>query len=568
MRFYRFIIFAGLLLCVTAFTAACQPEIEQLTKEEVLNQSIEAMKEVQTYNFELDSISKENDSGTLISYLNGTILVDPLKAHIVRTSKVSGATMSAEVYITGGETYYLMDEDSDLWVNVSPDINALGPAEELELILENIDLFNFIEDNNGYRFTISTSEEGLHPLWQGLFPFYYVMDDPLFHTMLYAIRTGNGPSSLNYEMIIDKETFYRTSAMMEYSFNLNIVDDELENKVTEMLYITYDSFNEVEEVNVPDTVIQNAKTYGEILFGERELVDEKSVFHEGVKGNTDGNHLNGSYFATDGEVVYYSNWMQESGIYKWTEDHLEKELISEVLAKDLNVVGDWLYYSDERDGFNVYRMKKDGTEVEKMSDDYAIDLRVIDDWIFYKTNNPLNNKQPLYMVSKDGIKIQLIDDLFRYTVYDNQVIYQKEPKGILYVVEIDEMDEAHLTPKVIDYPTRTFIVEAGWVYYESALDGSKIYRVELDGTKTERLTTYESQGFNVAGDGLYFTNVSKDHSLYRLDLNTLETEQLDDRGSHIHIINGRLYYSKHISALQLGWFQMDLNGMNSERAPF
>ncbi|MFV8827907.1 DUF6612 family protein [Alkalihalobacterium sp. APHAB7] len=572
MRFKQ-LFTTALLLSVLAFFVACEEDSEQLTREEILQHSIEAMKEVQAYSFEMDAITNEADMGTLISYLSGTAKVEPLEAHIKRSSKISGTTMRSEVYITGGETYFLMDEESDLWINVSPEIHALEPAKEIELILENIDLFHFTEDNNGYRFSISTKEDEMLTLWKGLFPFYYVMDDPLFHTMIHTIRTENGPASFTYEMIIDKETFHRTSAMLEYTFSMSILDldaenDEVENKMVETLYISYDALNETDdEVTVPQGVIENAKTYGDILLGDRDPLKEEAGFLTGEKGNSDGNHLNGSYFATDGEAVYYSNWMQESGIYKWTDGQEEKELISDVLAKDLNVMGDWLYYSDERDRFNVYRMKKDGTEVEKVSDDYAIDLRVMDGWIFYKANNPLNNKQSLYMVSEKGVKIQLIDDLFRYNIYEDQVIYQTEPKGILYVVGIDELGQTH-PPRVIDYPVRTFIVEDDWVYFESALNGAKLYRVRLDGTSTEQLSTDESQGFNVAGDALYFTNVTEDHSLYKIDLNTLEAEMLDERGSHIHIINGRLYYSKHISAIQLGWFQMDLDGTNMERAPF
>ncbi|WP_078427133.1 DUF6612 family protein [Alkalihalobacterium alkalinitrilicum] len=566
MRFIQVIIFYVLLGVIGTLTA-CQLESEQLAPEEVLKHSIEVMREVHTYAFELDSISSESDMGTMTAHISGSSTVSPLHAHIKRTSRVAASTMKTEAYIIEDETYFLMDDDKDLWINVSPEVGTVDLVEEMELILEYIDLFHFTEDKNGYRFSISTDEEEMNTLWTGLFPFFYVFDDPLFHTMMQVIRLESGPSYLNYEMVIDKESFYRTSAMMEYAYDMNLTDDGSENKLTETLYMTYHSMNEVDEVIVPKTVIENARTYGEILFGNHEAEEEQKLFTHEKKGNSDGNHMNGSYFATDGVNIYYSNWMQESGIYKLADDGIEKELISDVLAVDLNVTEDWIYYSDEKDGFNVYRMSKDGSDVEKISSDYAIDLRVVDEWLFYKTNNPLNNNQPLYMVhSKDGVKLQIVDNLFRYTVYEDQVLYQKEPQGNLYLLEIDEMRQTY--PQMLDYSVRRFIVEAGWIYFESAVDDGKIYRVRLDGTQVEQLTRDESQGFNVVDETLYFTNVSEGHSLYQLDLNTLESAKLDERGSHIHIINDRLYYSKHISGLELGWFQMNLDGSKAERAPF
>ncbi|WP_209124689.1 DUF6612 family protein [Alkalihalobacillus sp. BA299] len=563
MRFQKFVISAQ-LIGLFGFLVACESEGEQVTPEEVLHKSIQAMGEVQTYAFELDSISSEAEMGTVTAHINGAATVQPMVAHINRTSKVATRTMQSEAYIQEDETYFLMDREKGLWINVSPDVRGISPAKEMELILENIDLFKFVEDKNGYRFSITTSEAEKDVLWKGLFPFYYVMDDPLFYTLMHVIRSESGPLYLNYEMTIDKESFYRTSAMMEYAFDMNIQDDNSDGKVTETLYMKYHSMNETEEISVPRSVIENAKTYGDILFEDFERTDHRS---EEKKGNTDGNHLNGSYFATDGKAVFYSNWMQESGIYKLTDDHLEKERISDVFAVDLNVVNDWLYYSDEKDGFNVYRMRKDGTEVEKVSNDYAIDLKVVDDWVFYKTNHPLKNTQPLFLVkANDGVKIQLIDDLFRYSIYDDQVVYQKEPQGVLYLLEIDEIRQT--SPTIIDYPASSFIVEDGWLYFESAVENEGIYRVSLDGTQVERLTDVESQGFNVIGDELYYTNVSDGHSLYKLNLNTRQTEKLDDRGGHIHIINDRIYYSKHISGLELGWFQMNIDGSDAIRAPF
>ena len=141
MRF-KPLFMAALLLSVLAFFVACEEDSEQLTREEILQHSIEVMKKIETYSFEMDAITNEADMGTLISYLSGTAKVQPLEAHIERSSKISGTTMKSEVYITGGETYFLMDEESDLWINVSPKIHALEPAEEIELILKNIDLFH------------------------------------------------------------------------------------------------------------------------------------------------------------------------------------------------------------------------------------------------------------------------------------------------------------------------------------------------------------------------------------------------------------------------------------------
>ena len=96
-------------------------------------------------------------------------------------------------------------------------------------------------------------------------------------------------------------------------------------------------------------------------------------------------------------------------------------LITEDIAENTVVFGDWVYYANGSDRFKPYRVKLDGTGHTKIADDETLFLGVAGDWLFYSN---LSDGEKLYRVRTDGTqRSKISEDRSGYLNFDRRFIY-------------------------------------------------------------------------------------------------------------------------------------------------
>ena len=225
---------------------------------------------------------------------------------------------------------------------------------------------------------------------------------------------------------------------------------------------------------------------------------------------TINNNLSALFKFSDDKYIYYS-----------TNDHLYQSKINEnkfkcingsaLYKENINVIENLIYFSDNN-GIYEYNPKKRTKKI--LSDDNPDFMRVYKGYIYY-TMKMNGEKDSIYRMKIDGsekscIKEGAIHNMSKLTIYEDNIFYANYKKGYINKMSLDgqqseiflEEEVSHLHPIYIDN---------GYMYYEKvvghfALASSKcrIYRIKLDGTDRQQITTIQSDSYIVYNGKIYY----------------------------------------------------------------
>ncbi len=267
------------LLAATALTlglAACNETAEpkesstteksEMTLQEVYAKSIEVSEQLTSMSAQVILDQKMSMPGegemTLLSDLNMDFVIEPMQLYQKGTTSMSmgeGNTesMDIEAYMTN-DAFYMFEGNSKQWMKMPLDMAEMmgtaeqtTPADQLEMLEEYIDEFTFEQDDESYILTMNASgekftnliREQVQEAMQGM-----AEDEEL--NMDYNIN------SLNYLIHIDKESYQTTKVDMVMDMDLTM-DGESAHMVQD-IKATYSNFNEVDNIAVPQEVIDSA----------------------------------------------------------------------------------------------------------------------------------------------------------------------------------------------------------------------------------------------------------------------------------------------------------------------
>jgi hypothetical protein len=83
------------------------------------------------------------------------------------------------------------------------------------------------------------------------------------------------------------------------------------------------------------------------------------------EGNTNGNISNDGLFAEDEKYIYFSNFTENSKLYK--VDKINKELtkLSDDSCCFVNAINEYIIYSCINENYKIYKISKDGVFVNR-----------------------------------------------------------------------------------------------------------------------------------------------------------------------------------------------------------
>lgn len=308
-------------LIVNTLTATSTPSTptqpSSLTLEEVFNKSLAKQQDVKSMKASLTMTQaievndgKETFKTNTNSKMSMDVVVDPMQffveGTIAMTEPESGEKMEMplKMYMTAKDGMYMYEATQGAWLKFPTDMyDAMleqagvqaSAADQLEMLKEFAKDFTLKETDNAYVLTLNADGE----------KFTKLVKDQI-STLIPMLETGAATAtkdsaevqvgtttkdsaevevgaddilaSLNnmsfdnikYQLTIDKKTFDIKNIEIDMTLAMNMADVKM--KINQKSAITYDAFNTLSTITIPQDVLKNAKDLSELTAKEMELV--------------------------------------------------------------------------------------------------------------------------------------------------------------------------------------------------------------------------------------------------------------------------------------------------------
>ncbi|MFJ8063470.1 DUF6612 family protein [Psychrobacillus sp. NPDC096426] len=263
----------GLAACNETATPAGSGEVTEkskLTLQEVYDKSIAASEELKSVRAVMDlnqtmNVPSEETELEISSKMDMEYIVEPMQMHQKGTSTVNGLaegmpaqTSTSESYITA-DNFYVYEESAGEWMKFPQEMmtgimNAAEQAnasDQLKQIEGYLDEFTFEQDNENYILTLEASGEKFTELVKA-------QVDEVMQSMGAGeeIQMDFVINSVNYLIHIDKETFQTNKLDVVIDMDMEVDGEKM--KVLQDVKSTFSDFNKVEEIVIPQEVVDNA----------------------------------------------------------------------------------------------------------------------------------------------------------------------------------------------------------------------------------------------------------------------------------------------------------------------
>lgn len=345
----------------------------------------------------------------------------------------------------------------------------------------------------------------------------------------------------------NKEKFYDTN--VDYSkfpleYKVRLKRDLLYNKnIKRFVNLKFNNyFHGFEYVNNPNLKNKLVKLWKMISIGE---------------GNTNGNISNDGLFAEDEKYIYFSNFTENSKLYK--VDKINKELtkLSDDSCCFVNAINEYIIYSCINENYKIYKISKDGKDKTNLVSDCSKYVIVHDQWVYYSNHS---DGCKVYKIDINGRNKTIISDdkSWYLNYYDGYIYYRNcNDNGSIYGISIN----GELRKKINSDDSRFLNTIDGWIYYVN-LNGNNIYKINVEGNYKKQLNYEGSDYINVFGNWIYY------HSRYkicRIDLHGNIREIIENSDAlYINVVDNYLFYFNEEDRNKL--FRSDLIGEHIQEA--
>ncbi|QOY38058.1 DUF6612 family protein [Anaerobacillus isosaccharinicus] len=254
----------GAALALVVVLAACNDQVAtNLTDaEDVLKQSLEVMEKLDSYSMTMESEQTMtiNDSETMnmVMKINADMTLNPLAFH-QKLSMESDMDMmgkiETEMYLVGDQVF-MFDPMMKEWMELPMDLMGdLGGLSELQLSPDQqlLMLRSFADDielsENGSNYVLKLSGEGSE--FMEIAKFFGGAGNELEEMLEFFSELKL--NHIDYEIYIDKETFYQTKLNMTMDLTMGMEGETIHTIQT--MKATIHGINEVGEIKLPEEVL-------------------------------------------------------------------------------------------------------------------------------------------------------------------------------------------------------------------------------------------------------------------------------------------------------------------------
>lgn len=221
----------------------------------------------------------------------------------------------------------------------------------------------------------------------------------------------------------------------------------------------------------------------------------------------------------------------------WNTDHAIGNLPGNLNNEGLFCEdGDIIYFSNPKDDGSLYSMNQEGTEFKKIHEDKVSSINVTKEYLIYVRGNHERDKNA--------------GNFFNFNNVGIYRIRKKNPDNI---------------KQLYNDPAGVAGLYGNYIYYQhyNTETNLEFYRVKLDGSEEEKLSTEPILPASFENGHLYYNGVDSDHNIHSLNLNSSQVSDLAF-GNYFSILfqNGSIYYLDLSENYAIG--RMDADGSNPE----
>lgn len=253
------------------------PEVEEaeekpseLTLEEVMNKSTEASESLKSFSVKMDMVQdmssdQEEMNIKTASVIDMNIVTEPMAFYQKMKMSMGEESESFET-----ESYFSKDgmffyePSANQWMKFPQEMtdtflqmsgNQSNPSEELKKLQKFVDDFTFEQDSNHYILKLKASGDKFNDFIKETaaeqLPPEMAQEDILGNMKIHAV---------DYEILIDKTTFYPVALNMNMDMEMTIEGQTIAMK--QQMKGQYSNHNKIETVTVPQEVIDSAVEMG------------------------------------------------------------------------------------------------------------------------------------------------------------------------------------------------------------------------------------------------------------------------------------------------------------------
>ena len=268
----------GLVACNDTATPTPGTKTEQtsnLTLQDVFKKSVEQSESIKSLSANIDmtqliEVPSQEISMETNSKMDMDMVIEPLSLYQKGTTSMTmpgmpsseqADDMKMESYMTE-QGFYMFDSMSNQWTKLPSDMyeqimsmsqKQADPAKQLKDLEAFKDDFTFEQTDSAYVLKLAASGDKFNELIQkqlaDTMPDMMVEEQELLKEM--------NIEKVNYEIFIDKETFNTTALNMIMDMTMVVEGEEM--KLAQNLKSTYSKYNEVEKIEIPQEIIDNAQ---------------------------------------------------------------------------------------------------------------------------------------------------------------------------------------------------------------------------------------------------------------------------------------------------------------------
>lgn len=251
---------------------------EDLTAEDVLNQSNEAMESLHSYSSTIDlhQLMDDGVSGEMEMYseIQQDVILDPFKLRQVMTSTLpDGSTETITSYFT--EDGYFMEDPEGGWMQLTDDMNdmngtAYDPNDQIYQMEAYADDLVLSEEGGYYVITYEGDGDELSTLMNDLTEEGMSDEDTaLMEEMMAEFEIHD----FSYVLYIDMDTYFLDSMVLELDMEIHAEGEESVS-IWQNLEMSFYNFNSVEDFEIPQEAIEESDDLHEVIDEAIEEAEE------------------------------------------------------------------------------------------------------------------------------------------------------------------------------------------------------------------------------------------------------------------------------------------------------
>ena len=264
----RKLLFTITLVMLTFGLVACSE-----SAEDIYTKALEAAEKMESADMSMN-LNQElsmGDEGKIViaSDMEGSMIIDPVAMHQKGTMSMSmggeeaPVDMDTEIYFVENEMY-IFESMTGQWVKADSSLlpidtltaNQPDVSEQLKMMEEYIEDFDFEEKDNEFVYKLTADGEGFKKLTEEMLDEYLPKDLTSEMGDLTEVMEDMEIKTLYIEMYIDNETYDLKKYNLDMELSMTVEGETID--IVQNIKTEYNNINSIDKIEVPQEVLESA----------------------------------------------------------------------------------------------------------------------------------------------------------------------------------------------------------------------------------------------------------------------------------------------------------------------